>query len=240
MCEMFAYSGKEKQLNSYLNEFFSHSEENPHGWGLTIGYNIEKEPIKASDSTYLKHRLKENIITNELIAHIRDATIGNLNYLNTHPFIKTDKFNNQYILTHNGTINDYKLLDTYKDVQLGSTDSERILEMLIDEINKLDYSPSFEEKFLIIENLIYQITENNKNKVNLFIYDGKHLFAHCNYETTLYFLEKNDGVLIATKPLSKENWHHFPLNQLIAYKNGQCIKEGKTHNGIWLPETLKK
>ncbi len=236
MCEMFAYSGEKIQLNSYLDEFFSHSENQPHGWGLAIGYNIEKEPVKANDSAYLKHRLKNKIEESELIAHIRDATVGSLNYLNTHPFIKKDKFNNKYVLTHNGTITECKKLDSYKDVQIGATDSERIAEMLVDKINIFDHPLSFDEKFRVIEELVFEITENNKNKVNLFIYDGQYLYAHCNFETTLHLLEKDNGVYIATKPVSDENWKHFPLNTLVAYENGKCIKKGKRHNGIWLSE----
>lgn len=237
MCEMFAYGGEKTKLNSYLNEFFSHSEENPHGWGLAIGYNVEKEPIKANDSAYLKYRLQENIEVSELIAHIREATVGSTNYSNTHPFIKVDKFNNKYVLTHNGTINEYNALDKYKNIQIGSTDSERISEMLIDKINEFEYNPSFEEKFSLIENLIYKITKNNRNKVNLFIYDGQHLYVHCNFKTTLHILEKDKGVFIATKPISDENWKQFPLNTLLAYKNGKCIKKGTNHNGIWIPTT---
>lgn len=236
MCEMFAYSGEKIQLNSYLNEFYSHSEDHSDGWGLAIGYNVEKEPVKASDSIYLKHRLENVIEESELIAHIRSATVGSINYLNNHPFIKSDKFNNKYVLTHNGTVNEYEPLDKYKNIQKGSTDSERIAEMLIDEINKYDHNISFEEKFLVIENLISQITENNKNKVNLFIFDGQYLYVHCNFETTLHLLEKENGAYISTAPLSDENWKQFPINTLIAYKNGKCMKKGERHNGIWIPE----
>ncbi|HPX32955.1 MAG TPA: class II glutamine amidotransferase [Erysipelotrichaceae bacterium] len=237
MCEMFAYIGEKTKLNLYLNEFFSHSEKHPHGWGLAIGYNVEKEPVKANDSTYLKHRLQETIETGELIAHIRNASVGSVNYLNTHPFTKEDKFNNKYVLTHNGTINEYKILDEYKNIQVGSTDSERIAELLIDKINEFNYSPSFEEKFSVIENLVFKITENNRNKVNLFIYDGQYLYAHCNFDTTLHILEKDDGVFIATKPVSNENWKQFPLNTLVAFKNGKWIKKGTSHKGIWIPVT---
>ncbi|MDI9539924.1 MAG: class II glutamine amidotransferase [Bacillota bacterium] len=236
MCEMFAYSGEKKQLNSYLNNFFCHSEQHPHGWGMAIGYNVEKEPLKANDSAYLKSRLENAVEESELIAHIRDATVGSINYLNTHPFIKVDKFNNRYVLTHNGTIKKCKKLDQYKSIQTGTTDSERIAEMLIDKINKLDYHPSFEEKFCIIEDLIFEITENNENKLNLFIYDGQYLYVHCNSKTSLHLLKKDNGVYIATKPVSEEDWTEFPLNSLIAYKNGKCIKKGTRHNNLWIPE----
>jgi len=35
MCELFGISSKENcRINNYLKEFFSHSDDNPHGWGL--------------------------------------------------------------------------------------------------------------------------------------------------------------------------------------------------------------
>jgi hypothetical protein len=36
MCELFAInSGRPVAANAYLKEFFDHSHDNPHGWGLT-------------------------------------------------------------------------------------------------------------------------------------------------------------------------------------------------------------
>lgn len=50
MCELFGISSTKKvRVNEYLKEFFSHSVEHPHGWGMAAFYegvaSIEKEPI---------------------------------------------------------------------------------------------------------------------------------------------------------------------------------------------------
>ena len=59
MCEIFGSNAADNcQINDYLKEFFSHSGKHPHGWGLACmdgkQVQIEKEPIQAEKSYYLK------------------------------------------------------------------------------------------------------------------------------------------------------------------------------------------
>ena len=56
MCELFGFSGKKRtDLSGLLAEFFSHSVNNPDGWGLASFDNsqtlIYKERIAAYKST---------------------------------------------------------------------------------------------------------------------------------------------------------------------------------------------
>ena len=62
MCEIFGSMSTDKRnIKPYLKEFFTHSDKHPHGWGLACLDDhdnlIEKEPLKATNSYYLKHRL---------------------------------------------------------------------------------------------------------------------------------------------------------------------------------------
>jgi glutamine amidotransferase len=59
MCEIFGGSFRDEYyLNDYLNVFYSHSDNHPHGWGLACFEGkdafIEKEPVQATKSKYLK------------------------------------------------------------------------------------------------------------------------------------------------------------------------------------------
>ena len=61
MCELLGVSSQEKvPCNDLLQTFFSHSTNHPDGWGLAAFYGntavIEKEPVSAVDSAYLKTR----------------------------------------------------------------------------------------------------------------------------------------------------------------------------------------
>ena len=73
MCEIYAYSGEvNKTFNDELREFFSHSGEHPNGWGLAVEedgrMNLEKEAVQASESRYLRERLRQHLHSNAKIA----------------------------------------------------------------------------------------------------------------------------------------------------------------------------
>ena len=91
-----------------LREFFSHAKENPHGWGIFFpsedGMYIKKEPISAEQSSYLKNMLLSPVESELLLAHIRLATKGGVEYKNTHPFVGRDQTRRTWILEHNGTV----------------------------------------------------------------------------------------------------------------------------------------
>ena len=89
MCELFGISARDDfYANDYLKAFYAHSDFHPHGWGLAcVSRNsalVEKESVKASTSNYLRERLSQPITEKLLLAHIRYATIGNVEYKNCH------------------------------------------------------------------------------------------------------------------------------------------------------------
>ena len=96
MCEMLGMSAKRRRkANATLREFFARAERHPHGWGLARFRNgiapiVEKEPAKATDSEVLRHVLDETIDDPTIIAHVRFATVGTMEYANCHPFSATD------------------------------------------------------------------------------------------------------------------------------------------------------
>ena len=149
MCELFGISSEYKvEINTYLNEFFSHGQDHPNGWGLAIFHsdsvNLEKEPVCSNQSSYLKERLKSDIYVKDAIAHIRLATRGVEKYENTHPFIKLDQTKRKWTLAHNGTIFDNVLLDSYCDIQQGQTDSERILCFIVERMKDFNDKERFD------------------------------------------------------------------------------------------------
>ena len=142
MCEMLGISAKRRiRANDILREFYSHADRHPHGWGLATfndagAPDIEKEAVKATESEYLKKRLAEPIEESVLLAHIRLATVGHLEYRNSHPFAAADNCGRIWTLEHNGTIFNGAELNRYMGLQFGSTDSERILLHLVDIVNE--------------------------------------------------------------------------------------------------------
>ena len=236
MCEIFCVSSVDKvKVNDLLKEFFSHSVDHPNGWGLATFYgnsvSLEKEPLPAYKSTYLKERLNHTIETRQMIAHIRLATRGHIDYKNCHPFVMRDNFDRVWTLVHNGTIFQSLVLEKYIHHQDGQTDSERILCYIIDKINQLqlhlkrplhDY-----ERFQLLDEIICQLSPHNK--LNLVIYDSEQFYIHTNYANSLYMKQDEKSAIISTVPLDKTQWDPVPFTTLLAYKEGKQIFSGTNH-----------
>ena len=236
MCELFGVTADKKiNVNAYLQSFFRHSMVQPDRWVLALfddnNISIEKEPVKASTSRYLEHRLQGKIQTAKMMAHIRRATMGEVNFNNTHPFSAIDESGRRWVLVHNGTIFDAPGLSKYQYSQQGSTDSERILLYIIDRVNsRFMQDPcgfDVNERLALIDEIILQIVPGNK--LNLLLYDGDYFYVHKNEKGTLYTLEKPGITFFATRPLDEWEWKELPMNRLLVYKNGKKVYSGTEH-----------
>ena len=242
MCEMLGISAKRRlSANGILRAFFSHAEQHPHGWGLATfpdggAPSIDKEPICATGSAYLKGLLDAPIEERTLIAHIRFATVGHLEYANCHPFTAMDNRGRIWTLAHNGTIFNGPQLNDYVGIQYGDTDSERVLLHLIDRIDReqirLGRSLDEEERFRTLAAVIAELSKGNK--LNLLIYDGEILYAHCNFRGTLHFRRKADVLMFSTRPLSGEGWEEAPFTSLIAVKDGEIVHTSPPHGNEYI------
>lgn len=236
MCELFGINSSEKiQLNYLLKEFFSHGVEHPHGWGMAFFYgnavSLEKQPEASFKSKYLKQRLRVKIEADKMLAHIRFATRGTMDYENTHPFVMRDNNDRTWTLEHNGTIFECEALNRFMNVQQGQTDSERILLYIVDRMNAeqecLNRPLSSEERFQMMDKIICELTP--ENKVNLLVYDGELLYVHTNFKDSLFQCRKENAMIFSTKPLENKDWENVPMNTLFAYKNGNLLYTGTNH-----------
>ncbi len=241
MCELFGVSAETPvEVNDLLKEFFSHSVRHMHGWGLAAFHDnsvsLEKEPITAKDSIYLKHRLAHKIETRAMIAHIRDATVGSMDYENCHPFVMRDISRRCWTFAHNGTMFDCPMLSTYFHLQEGRTDSERVLYCLIDHINRAITTAGREltaaERFALLDRLVCQMTPGNK--MNFLLYDGEYMYAHTNYADSLYFSYVQSGTVFATVPLNHCRWEPMPFTTLCAFHNGTLVYTGTCHGNEYI------
>lgn len=236
MCELFGVSSRNRiAVNDLLKEFFSHSVRHANGWGIATFYgnsvSLEKEPVQAIKSTYLKERLQHSISAKNMISHIRLATRGVTEYANCHPFVLRDNYDRCWTLAHNGTIFDYPRHDPYLHQQEGGTDSERILCFLVDQIDRkqleLGRALTKEERFALLDELVSDMAKGNK--LNLMIYDGELLYVHTNYANSLYYSQREDGMVFATTPLDRDSWNTHPFTTLCAYQDGRRLYRGTDH-----------
>ncbi len=242
MCELFCFnSNTPKQINTCLECFYDHSDNHPHGWGLadlqSDGFVIDKEPIKASCSKHLKEILSHPVISKNVFAHIRLATMGEIIFPNCHPFVEMDKNNRFWMLIHNGTIFDYPSLDKYKAIENGSTDSERILLYIICRVNEFEKNknaPStIKERFNLLSEIVEDLSKNNK--LNLMIYDGDLTYIYSNMKESLYYLKNDDGFLVVSSPINDDpGWKQVEINKLFGLIDGNIIFESKKHDNEFI------
>lgn len=233
LCELLGFSARElTDIRKPLREFFSHSEDNPHGWGLLYSGGCVKEKLQASRSRKLDEIIDTITSQKAVLGHIRYATVGRICTLNCHPFTAQDNTGRQWTLVHNGTIyNAGKLVHTYKD-RLGDTDSEAMFLYLIETINKHQKNPlSAKQRFTLIDKFVCEMSY--RNKLNLMIFDGELLYVHKNMDDTMRYRKYDSGYIFATKPLDSERWLDVPTAQLTAYKDGELVFEGEKHGGIF-------
>ena len=243
MCELFGICAAEKlRANEYLDAFYHHSFEHKHGWGLAVfhgsGVTLEKEPVRAVDSGYLRNRLSREVLASNLLAHIRLATIGRIEYANCHPFVYDDDSGRTWTMIHNGTMFESGDLSKYLPSQEGTTDSERILMFIVDCVNQ-EYAKSgaplsAEDRFSLIDRITIRLSRGNK--LNMLLYDGEYMYAHTNCPDGLYLQENPGRILVATKPLLEEGWRKFPENQLHVYKSGAPAFAGTIHENTFHEE----
>ena len=244
MCELFGISsGKKIICNDMLKKFYSQSVDHPDGWGLATFYknavSVEKEPLPAFMSQYLASRLTDEIEEDVLMAHIRKASVGALEYKNSHPFFQRDESERMWTLCHNGTIFESRIVDAFRDKQKGNCDSERVLLYFLDCINeetiKQGHVLEAKERFDVIDKAIHLIVP--RNKVNLMLYDGELLYVHMNHPNSLHSASIEDGFVFSTAALDEEHqWYCVPLNTLLAFRKGRLVYTGKTHEFTYLKE----
>ena len=249
MCELLGLSSRKKRRrNDLLREFYSHAQAHPHGWGLARfpdggAPSVEKEPVCATHSAFLAGLLAAPVEERSLIAHIRLATIGHIEYENCHPFTAADNSDRTWTLAHNGTIFSGTALNDYMGIQYCDTDSERVLLHLIDRINVAQnhrrHALDEAERFGVLSAAIADLAKGNK--LNLLLYDGEVLYAHCNFRDTLHVWRDVDAVTFSTRPLSTGTWEPVPFTSLVAVKDGEIVRTSPPHGNeyIYNPEDYR-
>ncbi|MBR1780352.1 MAG: class II glutamine amidotransferase [Oscillospiraceae bacterium] len=248
MCELMGVSASvEFDATDLLREFYSHSTDHPNGWGMATlqngQLNIEKEPIRALDSFYLRQRLEGGVRSRMILAHIRYATMGGEAYLNSHPFSVRDNYGRIWTLIHNGTIFDYPNLRPFQYTQAGRTDSERILLYLIQRLNARQSALGKPLDETARAELLQEIfgDMSRGNKLNLILYDGDLMYVHTNYANSLYVWHSPRAAVFATVPLTEDSWEPVPFTALCVYRNERCCFQGRPHGQEYIdrPEDTK-
>lgn len=260
MCELLGLAFNQSVTPSFSFRGFRHRGDcNPDGWGLAAfpdgSAQIFKEPVQAGSSELAKFlRDYRRLSSRIFIAHVRYGNVGGKSLANTHPFCR-EVGGKHFVFCHNGTLK-YKEFAQRLDgrfTPVGTTDSEYALCTLLTWILQEDVSST---DFTRIRKHLREV--NQYGSMNLLFSDGQHLFAYhdrsgynglCfahrqapfervslrdeDWEVDLAEQKHPDqfGFVIATKPLTDEEWTDVGRGSLLVIRDGQKIfpnaSEGK-------------
>ena len=220
MCRLFGYKGNSPTKlsfflvdasNALLKQSIldSRNISNSQGWGIGFYQNnkayIQKRASSASFDFNFKF-LTDFIETDTMIAHIRDATVGEISDHNAHPFIYYN-----WIFAHNGNIENFELLRPLILQKLGpelafeimgSTDSEYMFYLFISHLRKEveDITSPDIETVTVRDALTKTIREINTmgadvgiiqpNKINVIVSNGK-IMAATRFGHSLFYATRH-------------------------------------------------
>ena len=226
---------------------------NPDGWGVAwydeCGTQVIKE-ARPMDRSRLARSFMEDLgaLSRIFISHIRRTTAGVSGYINTHPFYR--KFDNKtWVFAHNGTINVERLSLPVGDfIPIGTTDSELVFCGILSWIKHRNLCLTDRNDLMLLHEKLMEI--NRFGELNMILSDGTYLFAYHDMSgyVGLHFLLRQApykvvrlrgqyltidlaeiidsderGYIVASEPLSNENWISFKPGQLLVFSEGNAI-----------------
>jgi len=241
MCELFAMSANQPtDVGRYLSRLIPRGgKSGPHadGWGVAYfegrASRVFKDAVPAAESRYLSLLAKSRLKSTTVVAHIRRANPASAGRTaaNTHPF-EREWNGHSWIFAHNGKLPG--LIGMARRTSgrfqpLGDTDSEKAFCMLLDAIatNVMHggaISPG--DVTAAIEPVVNELSA--LGEFNFILSDGEYLFVHAH--TRLHVLEQSlytsasrkSQVLLATAPLTNENWRPLSPGGIRVYQSGMA------------------
>lgn len=198
------------------------------------------------------------IKSENVIAHIRKATQGQVTLENTHPF-QRELWGEYWLFAHNGNLKQFNppFGQYYRPV--GNTDSERAFCYILEHLRqRFDVKPDSNTLFQSVQELTHEI--RSYGMFNFLLSDGDLMFAHAS--TLLYYIirkapfgeahlvdddvaidfaqvtTQDDRVaVIATLPLThNETWQQLACDELALFHNGDIVRRHQPEKLVYLSQ----
>lgn len=231
MCEIYGFCGNKKtNISRYTNEFWLHSRIHKDGFGFYLADSNKLYVNPDSAISHIDELNKMNFNSKLALCHIRFKTHGDAKIENCHPFIKRDIRGIKWCLIHNGFIEESPATNVMNKIQVGETDSERILLCLIEAVNFFyehswieSYDEFLQYLYIHLESTLQNISR--LGRVNLIFTDSStnNMYVFMNRANTLFYLKTDNGYHISTTPLSNENWKPVEPFKLHIFNDGDDI-----------------
>lgn len=166
------------------------TDHHADGWGIAffegqgLRHFVDHQPTCDSPVAELIRRYP--IRSENVIAHIRKATQGEVSLRNCHPFVR-ELWGRYWVFAHNGDLKGFepRLHSHFRPV--GSTDSERAFCWILQELAKSHAGvPSVQELTITLRELAARIAAHGT--FNFLLSNGQALWAHAS--THLHYVKR--------------------------------------------------
>ncbi|MEB3757102.1 MAG: class II glutamine amidotransferase [Desulfurococcales archaeon] len=253
MCELFGLSSNGVVRVSFSwRGFRKRGRIHRDGWGVAwyldsglVG--LVKEPKPAPESP-IAGLMVQGVMSRIIISHVRQASKGDISYVNTHPFVRR-LWDKDWVFAHNGDVSKtieelgYRL-EWCRPV--GETDSEYAFCYILEELSSLQ-----DRGLENLATMLWRLADrmSRYGKFNFLLSNGKYLFSFMNREGTLHYLLRHPphrgivrlldedyevmlgelkapdehAAIIATEPLTDEEWNPMTPGTLYVFHNGDLL-----------------
>ena len=220
-------------------------------WFLDGCLGLVKEPRPAHRSSIAK-LLMNGIRGSVVISHVRRSTRGEPSYVNTHPFVRRLR-GREWVFAHNGDVSEIvgaPGFELRRFFPVGETDSEYTFCYLMDRLYRLGEGV---ESVLKVSKAVWEVAREilsqSGGKLNFLLSNGECLFAYMSQPNTLHYLLRHPphrgwvklldqdfevrleeakasselAAIVATNPLTDEEWRAFEPNQLYVFHRGDLL-----------------
>ena len=219
---------------------------------------VFREPGPASNSTLANFLAKSGIESHLVLSHIRKATTGSVVLRNTHPFMREFNGRMHSFAFNGNVPGVFDLgLESNRFIPVGETDAEfafcRLLEQFGSEADQLDWKhsvsilKSFGDQLATMgpANFLYS------DSLYLFAYSSRRSHADGVRPPGIHYISRQcdqklnslpcvglnvkmtvnttqELTLIASVPLSDEEWIPFEENQLLVLEKGRVLNQDRS------------
>jgi predicted glutamine amidotransferase len=261
MCRLFGQHAppevdRSAALLTSENALRFQSHKHPHGWGIGWytdgGVTLRRGILPAhADAAFL--RAARAARSQVVLAHIRDASVGPVTTVNTHPFRC-----GRWLFAHNGTVARYRRSRTvrerieaeiapfYRRRIRGATDSERCFYLFlsrlaahdaVDGATLADVRRALAETTRTVSGIAD--ADDAASSLNFLVSDGR-LLAACRRGRTLHLATgagPDRDVVIASEPIGSGAWEEVPEGGFVGTDNGRrvlrrLLLDGRTRREI--------
>jgi predicted glutamine amidotransferase len=213
------------------------SHKHPHGWGIgwyegsTVVVRRGLLPAHADEAfVHAAQAARSRVV----VAHVRDASVGPVAEVNTHPFV-----HGRWLFAHNGTVARYRrsprvraALEAEIDPEFrrqlrGETDSERCFMLFLTRLaarSRLDRATLVEVEEAITEatRTVQRIADSPRAKpssLNFLLSDGR-LLAASRLGRTLHVAAAagpEGAFVVASEPIGRGAWQEVPEGAFVGF-----------------------